>query len=145
MFWYLHAIATDQSVFMIADLVYKALLMNTQISKENISLPATLTADNINTLIQNAGAASELFKALSHESRLIILCALLEKERSVMELEQILSQRQSTVSQQLARLRSDKLVKARREGQTMYYSIMSETTKQIITLLTQIYTHKALY
>ena len=56
-----------------------------------------------------------MLKALSHEGRLMILCYLAHGEKSVTELEEILSMRQSAVSQQLARLRADNLIEARRE------------------------------
>ena len=113
--------------------------MNIMNVPEETTPPSSQNFSNTQKLIEHAGTASELLKALSHESRLVILCTLLEKERSVMELEKILSQRQSTVSQQLARLRADKLVKARRHGQTMYYSLISEEAKQIVCLLANIY------
>ena len=53
----------------------------------------------------NAGRAAEFLKALGHEGRLMILCHLASGERSVTELERLLSQPQATVSRQLARLR----------------------------------------
>ena len=64
-------------------------------------------------MLQNARLASEFLKALSHETRLLLLCLLSEKERSVTDLENTLSLRQPTVSQQLARLRLDGLVTTR--------------------------------
>ena len=60
----------------------------------------------IDLMADSAREASEFLKALAHESRLMILCNLLEGEKSVGELEAFLSLRQSTVSQQLARLRT---------------------------------------
>jgi DNA-binding transcriptional ArsR family regulator len=60
-------------------------------------------------------------RALSHEQRLTILVHLCGKECSVGELERKLALPQPAVSQQLARLRSDGLVLARREGRTIYY------------------------
>ncbi|MGE3832843.1 MAG: ArsR/SmtB family transcription factor, partial [Parvibaculaceae bacterium] len=67
-------------------------------------------------LCAKARKASEFLKALAHENRLLILCILAERERSVTELEQLLSLSQPTVSQQLARLRLDGLVDTRRDG-----------------------------
>src|SRR3546814_9787940 len=58
----------------------------------------------------------DLLKALSHVSRLLILCILAEGEKSVSELEELLSMPQAAVSQQLARLRFDRLVQTRRDG-----------------------------
>ena len=84
---------------------------------------------------EHAREASEFLKALAHETRLMILCDLLRGEKSVGELEALLSRRQSTVSQQLARLRLEGLVSARRDGRTMYYSIASDRARSIIGAL----------
>jgi DNA-binding transcriptional ArsR family regulator len=59
-------------------------------------------------------------------------CDLLHGEKSVGELESLLARRQSTVSQQLARLRLEGLVAARRDGKTIYYSIASDKARSII-------------
>src|SRR5271156_7200229 len=84
---------------------------------------------------EHAREASEFLKALAHEGRLMILCDLLRGEKSVGELEALLSRRQSTVSQQLARLRLEGLVSARRDGKTIYYSIASDKARSIIGAL----------
>lgn len=76
--------------------------------------------------------AANIFKALGHEGRLLILCHLASGEKSVNELENILDARQSAVSQQLARLRMQGLVSTRREGQMIYYSIRD---RRILELL----------
>lgn len=86
-------------------------------------------------MMHNARAASDFLKALAHESRLLILCLLAERERSVTELEELLSLRQTTVSQQLARLRLDDLVVARRDGKTVYYSLADEGLKQFVRVI----------
>ena len=72
---------------------------------------------------------------MRHESRLLILCYLLAGEKSVGELEEFLSLRQSTVSQQLARLRMDGLVAARRDGKAIYYSIATEKVRAVLGVL----------
>jgi ArsR family transcriptional regulator len=90
---------------------------------------------DVDRMAGRAREASEFLKALAHESRLMILCDLLHGERSVGELEMLLSRRQSTVSQQLARLRLEGLVAARRDGKTIYYSIASEKARSIIGAL----------
>jgi DNA-binding transcriptional ArsR family regulator len=90
---------------------------------------------DVGRMAGRAREASEFLKALAHESRLMILCDLLHGERSVGELEALLSRRQSTVSQQLARLRLEGLVSARRDGKTIYYSIASEKARSIIGAL----------
>ncbi len=92
--------------------------------------------------MQNAKDASDFLKALAHESRLMILCILAEGEKSVTELEEILSLRQPTVSQQLARLRMDNLVTTRRDGKTVYYKIGNENVRQVIDTLYNIFCRK---
>lgn len=79
-----------------------------------------------------AREASALLKALAHASRLMILCFLCDGEKSVTELERMLELRQPTVSQQLARLRTDGLVSTRRNGKTVYYSLANEDVRVII-------------
>ena len=97
-------------------------------SSEHHALDLARVADS-------AREASEFLKALAHQSRLMILCNLLSGEKSVGQLEEFLELRQSTVSQQLARLRLEGLVSARRDGKTIYYSIASDKVRAIIGAL----------
>lgn len=83
----------------------------------------------------NATQAAELLKAMSNENRLIILCYLGEKEMSVSELNSVIDLSQSSLSQHLARLRKDGLVKTRRESQTIYYTIAHPSIEKLITFL----------
>jgi DNA-binding transcriptional ArsR family regulator len=89
----------------------------------------------IDRMADNAREASDFLKALAHESRLMILCNLLDGEKSVGELEASLSLRQSTVSQQLARLRLEGLVAARRDGKTIHYGIADDKARIVIGVL----------
>ena len=86
-----------------------------------------------------AGAASDLLKALANPHRQMILCQLSEGERSVGELATFLGIRDSTVSQHLAILRRDDLVGARRDGQTIYYSISSAPARELVEVLYRSY------
>ena len=86
-----------------------------------------------------AADAAGLMKALGNESRLMILCVLAEGERSVSDLNTIVPLSQSALSQQLARLRQQGLVKTRRESQTIYYSLEHGPADRVITLLHDIY------
>ncbi len=107
-----------------------------------MALPALKTEDNspeFDLMAEKAREASEFLKALSHESRLLLLCALAEGECSVGELESILGERQSTVSQQLARLRLDRLVTTRRDGKTIYYSLADENVRTILEALYSVF------
>jgi len=86
-------------------------------------------------LLDNAHHASEFLKALSHESRLAILCLLLDGEKTVSSIEDVLKLRQSTISQQLSRLRADKLVKMRRNGKNVYYSVERPEVVEVMSAL----------
>lgn len=86
-----------------------------------------------------ADQASELLKALANRHRLMIICQLIAGERSVGELAAFLEIRDSTVSQHLALLRKDGLVAARRDGQTIWYSISSGPARELVRTLYRIY------
>ncbi len=90
-------------------------------------------------MLAAADEASALLKALANRHRLIIICQLIEKERSVGELAALLQIRNSTVSQHLALLRKDGLVTARRDGQTVWYSIGSAPARELVRTLYQCY------
>ena len=86
-------------------------------------------------MMENALRASNFLKAISHEGRLMILCHLASGEKSVTELEELLSARQAAVSQQLSRLRLEGLVTPRREGKAIYYSLTDDRPKQIMEVV----------
>ncbi|MDP2696845.1 helix-turn-helix transcriptional regulator [Thalassospira sp.] len=90
-------------------------------------------------LEQKAERASGLLKAMSNRSRLMVLCQLQEGEKSVGELEKIIGLSQSALSQHLARLRRDQLVKTRREAQTIYYSLNGHEAITVIKTLYDLY------
>jgi DNA-binding transcriptional ArsR family regulator len=107
-----------------------------------MALPQLHSLDSpveLDRMVENAREASEFLKALAQESRLLILCILAEGERSVGELEEFLAQRQSTVSQQLARLRLERLVTTRREGKTVYYSLASDKARTILDAIYDVF------
>jgi DNA-binding transcriptional ArsR family regulator len=94
---------------------------------------------NIQDMKKSAGRASTLMKALSSETRLMLLCQMNDGEKSVNELAQALQLRPSSVSQQLALLRKDALVETRRDGQTIYYSLSGEEAQSVIGTLYNLY------
>jgi DNA-binding transcriptional ArsR family regulator len=94
---------------------------------------------NIADMLVAADRASALLKALANRHRLIIICQLVEKERSVGDLADLLQVRDSTVSQHLALLRKDGLVSARRDGQTIWYSIASGPARELVQALYRAY------
>ncbi|KQT03629.1 MAG: ArsR/SmtB family transcription factor [Bradyrhizobium sp.] len=92
---------------------------------------------NAEIMERAADQASELLKALANRHRLLLICQLIDGERSVGELAEFLNLRDSTVSQHLALLRKDGLVSARREAQTIFYSIASEPARKVLKTLFQ--------
>lgn len=99
-------------------------------------------AADLEEMFTNARQASEFLKAMSHEHRLMILCLLMQKERTVSELEDMLGIRQSNVSQQLQRLRGERLVSTRRDGKQVYYILASEEARAVIGVLYDLFCSK---
>jgi DNA-binding transcriptional ArsR family regulator len=97
------------------------------------------TIGDIAAMHRAADRASELLKALASRHRLLILCHLAREKCSVGELASMLDLRDSTVSQHLALLRRDGLVAAERDGQTIWYSLASGPTRQVLDTLFAIY------
>ncbi|WP_299784692.1 metalloregulator ArsR/SmtB family transcription factor [uncultured Marivita sp.] len=90
-------------------------------------------------MAKSAQDAAAYLKTLAHEGRLMILCYLGTGEKSVGELEALLNIRQAAVSQMLARLRDEKLVKTRRDGKTIYYSLNDDNTARLIAQLHEMF------
>lgn len=86
-----------------------------------------------------AERASALMKILSHADRLMILCHLSEGEQSVGKLAETLQISQSSLSQHLARMRSERLVETRRESQTVFYRLKDGEAGKLIESLYRIY------
>ena len=87
----------------------------------------------------HASEAARLLRALANDKRLMLLCLLVEGERSVGELNAKVNLSQSALSQHLAVLRSDGLVTTRREAQTIYYALADGPAQRIIETLHGIY------
>ena len=98
-----------------------------------------MCAEDMEKMVKNAQAASNFLKAISHEGRLMILCHLASGEKSVTELEDLLSARQAAVSQQLTRLRLEGLVTPRRDGKAIYYSIADPKAQQMVGLMYEMF------
>jgi len=86
-----------------------------------------------------AAAASRLMAALANDSRLMILCQLAEGEKTVGHLAGLVGLSQSALSQHLARLRADKLVRTRRQAQTIWYSLHGDAARRVIDLLFEMF------
>ena len=106
--------------------------------KKTMALPVfdkNICPEDMDKLANNAVRAANFLKAISHEGRLMILCYLASGEKSVTELEELLSARQAAVSQQLSRLRTEGLVTPRREGKVIYYSLSDKRSTQIMEVV----------
>lgn len=90
-------------------------------------------------LRDNSERAASLLKSLANPDRLLLLCQLVEGERSVTELEALTGIRQPTLSQQLGVLRNEGLVATRRDGKWVYYRIASQDALALLGTLHQIY------
>ena len=108
-----------------------------------MSIQPQITADtnklDIDALQAQASRASSLLSAMCNETRLMLLCQLVEGERSVNELTARLAAPQSTVSQHLALLRREGFVEARRDGQTHFYSLAGDEARAILETLQALY------
>ncbi|QHQ29036.1 helix-turn-helix domain-containing protein [Xanthomonas albilineans] len=87
----------------------------------------------------HASEAAHLLKAFGNEKRLLLLCLLVDCEQSVGELNARVELSQSALSQHLALLREDGLVQTRRDGQTIYYSLVPGPAQRILEVLHGIY------
>ncbi|MBI4047558.1 MAG: winged helix-turn-helix transcriptional regulator [Devosia nanyangense] len=90
-------------------------------------------------LESKAEEATVLLTAMANPKRLLILCELLDGERNVSELGEKVGLAQSPLSQHLSKLRAWNMVKTRRDGQQVYYTIASDEVRQVIETLYRIY------
>ena len=98
-----------------------------------------LRINDAKELTAKAAEATRLLTALANESRLAILCQLVEGERSVGELVEAVGLTQSALSQHLAKLRAAGIVATRRDAQTIYYRLASKAAGSVMTTLAEIY------
>ena len=77
---------------------------------------------------------ADLFKVFGDSTRLRVMVTLSDNEMPVMEIAEALGMEQSTISHQLRVLRQNKLVRVRREGKQMYYSLDDDHVKKIIEM-----------
>ena len=103
--------------------------------------PVAVTKKKIvgSELHEHAEAASLLLKAIGNPARLMILCTLFQGEFTVGELNERIDMSQSNLSQHLAVLRREGLVRTRREAQTIFYSLESVEVQTVMACLHKIY------
>ena len=95
--------------------------------------------EDLERMARNAQQASDFLKAMSHEGRMMIICHLASGEKSVTELETLLSARQAAVSQQLSRLRLEGLIKPRRDGKAIYYSLVDDRPQKVMDVVFELF------
>ena len=96
-------------------------------------------ADEMAELHDMAAHAVELLKAMANEWRLMILCQLAEGEKTVSELQDILGISQSALSQHLAVLRREKIVQARKDAQSVFYSLSGNDASKVMESLHDVF------
>lgn len=97
---------------------------------------------NLDELQARALRATALLKAMSNPVRLLVLCQLAEGEKSVGELERVVDVSQSALSQHLALLRHRGLVRSRRAGQMIFYSLAGREAPTLLAALYEVYCSK---
>lgn len=86
-------------------------------------------------MIENAGEAADFLKKFAHPSRLMIVCALVDGERSVRDLEDTLGIRQPGLSQQIAELRDAGFIVGRKESKSMFYRLANGRVSEFIAMM----------
>ena len=86
-------------------------------------------------MVENAGEAADFLKKLAHPSRLMIVCTLVDGERSVRDLEDTLGIRQPGLSQQIAELREAGFIVGRRESKSMFYRLADSRVSEFIAMM----------
>lgn len=100
------------------------------------------TVINMEEMEAHATEAATLLRILANEHRLMILCTLESQELSVTDLNQHIGLSQSALSQHLALLRKENIVKTRRQSQTILYSLAQDHTTRIIQVLQELYCNR---
>ncbi|MFA5899760.1 MAG: metalloregulator ArsR/SmtB family transcription factor [Hyphomicrobium sp.] len=94
---------------------------------------------HIRSIRSDSARAAAFLKAVANANRLMILCELKDGERSVSALEEVVPLAQSALSQHLAKLRAEDLVKTRREAQTIFYSLADDRIARLIDTLDDLF------
>jgi DNA-binding transcriptional ArsR family regulator len=97
------------------------------------------TNSNLAAMEAKAEEACRLLTAMANARRLIVLCNLLDEEKSVGELAEIVGLSSAALSQHLGKMRALQLVATRRDGQTIYYRLASPEVRTVLKTLYRIY------
>jgi DNA-binding transcriptional ArsR family regulator len=98
-----------------------------------------LEASTSDAMEAKAEEASRVLTAMANAKRLLVLCSLVEGERSVGQLAQTVGLNQAALSQHLGKMRALNLVATRRDGQTIFYRLASREVREILETLYRLY------
>lgn len=96
-------------------------------------------ASSLEAMQQKATEAADFMRLFSTPSRLLLLCHIAQRERSVGEIQEDLDFKQPALSQQLAELRQAGVVQTRRESRQVYYSIADERVAVVMEMLMRVF------
>ncbi len=96
-------------------------------------------AVSLEAMQEKAAEAADFMRLFSTPSRLMLLCHIAQKERSVGEIQEYLDFKQPALSQQLAELRQAGLVRTRRESRQVYYSIADDRVAAVMEMLMRVF------
>ncbi len=102
-------------------------------------MPGNSDTIDIDAMRMQANKATSLLSAMCNEKRLMILCQLIEGERTVNELAELVDAAQPTVSQHLGLLRRQGLINARHDGRAHFYSLAGFEAREILGTLQSLY------
>ena len=128
-----------QGVALVSDVFHVIENMNSPKTASHLKDIKSAQSKDLETLMQSVSQASGMLKLLANEHRLLILCLLSENELTVSELSEFIPLSQSPLSQHLAKLRAEGLVKTRKVSQHVYYSLKSEEAQAVIHTLHRLY------
>lgn len=98
-----------------------------------------MNIQNLAALREHAAEAVPMLKLLGNEDRLLLLCSMIEGERSVSDLETMTGISQPTLSQQLGILRKADVVSTRRDGKFIYYRLADERVLHLMQTIHALY------
>lgn len=103
------------------------------------SMKTHILDETIHPLEAKAEEVAVMLAAMANPKRLLVLCTLVEGERSVGELAEIVRLSPAALSQHLGKMRALRLVATRRDGQTIYYSLASAEVRAVLETLYRVY------
>jgi DNA-binding transcriptional ArsR family regulator len=96
----------------------------------------------MNDIVENSKKAADFIKLLSNQSRLLVLCSLINKPMCVSDLLEVTHISQSALSQHLAKMSERGVIEGNKKGNQVFYSIKDKNIFKIIDLLHSIYCKK---